>query len=243
MRRPASRPARVARAPRRCHARVLLSPRRSYAQLTQSIDAGPSAGKRASLLAERALVRMANRQYEEALVDWAAAAELVPPCGAAATAASPEQQQALEAWSADAKAGDTIAPALAMSMLGMLLHLRGNYDEAMDRYNQALYLSPSSIDVLLKRSSLWFEKENLSQARGCPLRLVAAGPDPRIRRGAWQAHADFDAALALDATHPDIYCHRGQLHMLQNELGKAISDLRKAVQLDPASVSRAAWEG
>ena len=74
MRRPASRPARVARAPRRCHARVLLSPRRSYAQLTQSIDAGPSAGKRASLLAERALVRMANRQYEEALVDWAAAA-------------------------------------------------------------------------------------------------------------------------------------------------------------------------
>ena len=50
------------------------------------------------------------------------------------------------------------------------------------------------------------------------------------------AHADFDAAIALDATHPDIYCHRGQLHMLQNELGSAISDLRQAVQLDPDSM-------
>ena len=42
-----------------------------------------------------------------------------------------------------------------------------------------------------------------------------------------QAHADFETAIALDPTHPDIYCHRGQLYMLQNELGKAIGDLRK----------------
>ena len=83
----------------------------------------------------------------------------------------------------------------------------------LTRYEQALTLEPSSIDVLLKRSSLWFEKEQLPQA-----------------------HADFDTAIRLDPSHPDIYCHRGQLHMLQNELSAAIADLRKAVKLDPASM-------
>jgi len=29
-----------------------------------------------------------------------------------------------------------VAPALALSLLGMLLHLRGNYDDAMARYEQ-----------------------------------------------------------------------------------------------------------
>jgi len=196
------------------HREVLASPRRSAAELTKALQAAALPDEeRVALLAERALVRMAGREYEEALVDWSALAQLVPPCGEGAGAGSQEQQQTLAAWTAASQAGQAVAPALAMSMLGMLLHLRGNYDDAMDRYNQALAMRPSSIDVLLKRSSLWFEKENLPQA-----------------------HADFDSAIALDAAHPDIYCHRGQLHMLQNELGKAISDLRKAVQLDPASM-------
>ena len=37
-------------------------------------------------------------------------------------------------------------------------------------------------------------------------------------------------------THPDIFCHRGQLHLLQNEFSQAVSDLRDAVRLDPGSV-------
>ena len=69
-----------------------------------------------------------------------------------------------------------VPPALGMSMLGMLLHLRGNYDEAMGRYDQALGMDPGAVDVLLKRSSLWFEKEELPKA-----------------------HADFDAAIARRA--------------------------------------------
>jgi import receptor subunit TOM70 len=69
------------------------------------------------------------------------------------------------------------------------------------------------VEVLLKRSSLWFEKEELPKA-----------------------FADFDTAIALDPKQPDIYCHRGQLHMLQQDLQKAVDDLNKSVKLDGGSV-------
>jgi len=72
---------------------------------------------------------------------------------------------------------------------------------------------PPAIDVLLKRSSLWFEKEQLAKS-----------------------FADFDAALALDDKYADTYCHRGQLHLLQEDLAKAVSDLRRSVQLDGGSI-------
>jgi len=80
-------------------------------------------------------------------------------------------------------------------------------------YNYALSLAPHAVDVLLKRASLWFEKEEMAKA-----------------------FEDFDAALKIDDTHPDIYCQRGQLHMLRNEVAKALTDLRKAKQLDGESM-------
>ena len=50
------------------------------------------------------------------------------------------------------------------------------------------------------------------------------------------AMADFERAIAADKDYPDIYCHRGQLYILQNKLGDALTDLRKAVSLDGGSV-------
>ena len=174
---------------------------------------------RAGLLVERALARMRTRQYEGAMQDWGAAVRLVSPLGddfaegggtASAPPSNKERASTLEAWSNESALP---APSLAFTMLGMFLHLRGNYDSAMACYDRALDLTPSAINVLLKRSSLWFEKEQLPKA-----------------------FADFDSALALDAEHADTYCHRGQLHMLQQDLAKAIADLKRSVQLDGASI-------
>jgi len=196
------------------HRELLATQIRTAAEIDAEIDAEGTMGGRAALLAEKALAHMAQRQYEHALGTLEAAAELLPPAGVPPAAATTEEKAAQAQWEAAAASGAAkVPPALALSLLGMLLHLRGNYDEAMGRYEQALALQPAAIDVLLKRSSLWFEKEQLPQA-----------------------HADFDAALALDPSHPDIYCHRGQLHMLQNELSAAIADLRRAAELDPGSM-------
>lgn len=196
------------------HRELLATEIRSSTEIDNEIDSEVSMGGRAALLAEKALAHMVGRQYEDALNTLEAAAELLPPAAGPAAAATTEEKAAQAAWEEAAAAGAAkVAPALALSLLGMLLHLRGNYDDAMARYEQALALEPAAIDVLLKRSSLWFEKEQLTQA-----------------------HADFDSAIRLDPNHPDIYCHRGQLHMLQNELSAAIADLRMAVKLDPGSM-------
>lgn len=179
-------------------------------------------------LCERACAHMKLRQYEAALADWGAAACEISPLGDAfanglgGTAPSEAQRaQTLSEWAAatqvdEAAAGNAaqlVCPSLCVSMLGMFLHLRGNYDDAMLCYDRALELQPSAIDVLLKRASLWFEKEQLPKA-----------------------FQDFEAALAIDGAHADIFCHRGQLHMLQQDLEKAVSDLKKAVTLDSGSI-------
>ena len=82
-----------------------------------------------------------------------------------------ERAAVLSEWNAACAAADAklppsqrASPSLCLSMVGMFLHLRGNYDEAMRCYDYALELEPKAIDVLLKRASLWFEKEQLAKA-------------------------------------------------------------------------------
>jgi len=45
--------------------------------------------------------------------------------------------------------------------------------------------------------------------------------------------ADFGLAAELDPTNPDVYHHRGQVHLLIEETNKAIVDFNKAVELAP----------
>jgi len=203
------------------HRQLLAQPApRSVAQLGKALDDATGL-QRTRLLCERARCFMRACQYELALTDWLATCAMlpvpdgtqwldgisVPPAAAA---------ELLAAWKAEAEAGGdpaAVSPAMALSMTGMFLHLRGNYAQAMSCYNYALSLQPSAVDVLLKRASLWYERDEQAQA------LV-----------------DFEAAVAVDPNNADIYCHRGQLHILQGELASALLDLRNAVALDRGSV-------
>ena len=92
------------------------------------------------------------------------------------------------------------------------------------------------------RASLFYEKQQLpqvplamlSQAVACALQRRAthdrtphASPLTRVlSRRRPKAYADFETAVAAAPTHPDIFCHRGQLHLLQNEFSQAVSRLR-----------------
>jgi import receptor subunit TOM70 len=209
----------------RSHRQLLAEPApRSVSQLGKALD-GATGLKRARLLCERARCLMRGSQYELALTDWLAVCALLPSPGQAdwldglsepPAAAPADAAELLAAWQGEAEAGGgtaLISPAMALSMTGMFLHLRGNYAPAMSCYNYALSLQPKAVDVLLKRASLWFERDDQAQAL-----------------------TDFETAVAIDPDGADIYCHRGQLHILQNELASALLDLRKAAALDPGSV-------
>jgi len=102
---------------------------------------------------------------------------------------------------------------MVLTLCGMFTHLQGKHDDAMALYDRALELHPSLVETLAMRASLFYEKQLLPKA-----------------------YADFETAVAASPTHPDIFCHRGQLHLLQNEFSQAVSDLRDAVRLDSSSV-------
>jgi len=78
--------------------------------------------------------------------------------------------------------------------------------------DRALELRPSAIDMLLKRSSLWFEKEQLAKSY-----------EDFLRRG----------ARARRQVRRHVLPPR---HLLQEDLAKAVSDLRRSVQLDGGSI-------
>ena len=194
---------------------LIRSARPSTAELTSALESAADGAARAALLVQRALGRMQAREYEDAFGDWASAVSLISALGdvdrppAAAGPSDAQRQSTLQMWSS----ADGPSPAFAMSMLGMFLHLRGNYDQAMLCYDEALKLDPKATEVLIKRSSLWFEKEQVPKA-----------------------FADFEKAIAIDPKQADIFCHRGQLHMLQQDLQKAVTDLKKSVKLDNGSL-------
>lgn len=36
-----------------------------------------------------------------------------------------------------------------------------------------------------------------------------------------QAYEDFEKAMKVNQSHPDLFCHRGQFHLLQNQFSQA----------------------
>lgn len=139
----------------RKHRELIRAKRPSVAELTASLGAADGGAPRAVLLVQRALAHMHARAYEEAMSDWAAAVALVSPLGdiGESTAAPPtaaQRESTLKEWAASKDP----PPALAVAMLGMFLHLRGNYDDAMACYDYSLELNPKATEVRIQRARL-----------------------------------------------------------------------------------------
>jgi len=75
--------------------------------------------------------------------------------------------------------------------------------------------SKVKVNALVKRASLFIQQCN----------------DPN--KDAELSFADFTTATNIEPDNPDIYHHRGQVHLLTDEINKAIVDFNKAVTLNP----------
>merc|ERR1711935_425923 len=71
------------------------------------------------------------------------------------------------------------------------------------------------VNALIKRASLYIQQ------------CKDPSKDPEL------SFADFALAQSLDPENADIYHHRGQVHLLIDELNKAMVDFNKAVALQP----------
>lgn len=102
----------------------------------------------------------------------------------------------------------------AMLLRATLALLFGDFQEALKDFN--VIINDESIDLtirsnaLIKRASLKMQMEKFEECM-----------------------EDFDSACTIDSSNPDVYFHRGQVFLLQDQLDRAIDDFDKASELLP----------
>ncbi|KAK5108692.1 hypothetical protein LTR62_008097 [Meristemomyces frigidus] len=103
--------------------------------------------------------------------------------------------------------------ALAYNMRGTFRYLKGSNTDALADLNKSLELDPALVQSYVKRASMHLEQNNREEA----------------------AH-DFELAMERNATDPDIFYHRAQLHFILSEFSAAATDYQKSIDLDPAFI-------
>jgi tetratricopeptide (TPR) repeat protein len=130
-------------------------------------------------------------------------------------------EPAIEAYTRAILAGDLEPEALAVTFnnRGVAYGELGDYDRAIQDYNQALTLRPGD------RTSI--KNLRIGYARRASAHANLGEQD--------QALADYSKAIELEPQHAPTYVRRGQLRLERNEPELAAADLRKAQELDPAN--------
>lgn len=99
--------------------------------------------------------------------------------------------------------------AFAYNMRGTFSYLKGDNEDALRDMDKSIELQPTLTQSFIKRASMHLELAN---------------PEA--------AEADFASALEQNASDPDIYYHRAQLHFIKAEFGEAAKDYQKSIDLD-----------
>lgn len=96
---------------------------------------------------------------------------------------------------------------------GVALRGLGQYERALEDYNEALSIDPRSFRAYTNRGIVYAETGQLQRAIG-----------------------DFDAAIAINPSYADAYTSRGLAKSSQGQLSGALEDFNKAINLKPSSV-------
>jgi Flp pilus assembly protein TadD len=134
-------------------------------------------------------------------------------------------EAAVAAYTRAILAGDLDPDALAVTFnnRGVAYSELGDYDRAVQDYNQALSLKPG-------------DKTAVKNLRIGHTRRAGAAAN----LGEYEAAlSDYAKAVELDPRHAPTYLRRGQLHLERGDLRAAIADLAKAKELDPAGREQA----
>jgi tetratricopeptide (TPR) repeat protein len=122
---------------------------------------------------------------------------------------------------------------------------KGEFDNAIKEYTEAIRLDASCRFAYVFRGNAWYEKKEYDRAIqdfGEALRLDPASASIYCLRGAvWaikndldRAIEDFDEAIRLDSANADAFVSRGQAWLAKNNYDQAIQDYDHAIRLDPS---------
>ena len=98
--------------------------------------------------------------------------------------------------------------------LGLDALLEGNYEIALQYFNQALSINPSLVGVIYNRASLYATMHSLDKAI-----------------------ADYNLAIELAPSYYEAYINRGVIYLEQKQDAlAAIADFTKAIEIDNTKI-------
>lgn len=101
----------------------------------------------------------------------------------------------------------------ALNIKGTFLFLKGDTEGALTCFNRSIDIDPKYVQSYIKRSSVYMEQGDIPAA-----------------------FKQFDEALAISTTNPDIFYHRGQINYICGKFEDAAKDYSQSIKLDDTFV-------
>lgn len=129
---------------------------------------------------------------------------------------------------------------------------KGDFDRAIDDYNEAIRFAPQAPVLFNNRGNAWQRKEDYDRALADYNNAIRLRPkyatafnnrgDVWLRTGKYDlAVADYDEAIRLDPKYANPYANRGFIHYFRKSFAKATQDFSAALKLDPSNAYIAIW--
>ncbi|KAI7887029.1 TPR-like protein [Lichtheimia hyalospora FSU 10163] len=101
----------------------------------------------------------------------------------------------------------------ALNIKGTFLFLKGDTEGALTCFNRSIDIDPKYVQSYIKRSSVYMEQGDVSAA-----------------------FKQFDDALSISTSNPDIFYHRGQINYICGKFEDAAKDYSQSIKLDDTFV-------
>ena len=135
--------------------------------------------------------------------------------------------------------------ALAYNNRGFAYGTRGQHDDAIQDYDQAIKLDPSDAIVYNNRGFAYSNKGQLDRAIEDYDQAIGLDPSDAtvynnrgfaysIKGQLDRAIQDYDQAIKLDPSDAIVYYNRGIAYSAKGQLDRAIQDYDQAIKLDPS---------
>ena len=127
---------------------------------------------------------------------------------------------------------------------GLAAYNKGNYEQAIARYNQAIHLNPNDALAYNGRGQAYYAQGDYDQAIANYSRAIYLEPNNAnayhkrgqayYDQGSYdQAIADYDQAIDLNPNNPLTYNSRGNAYYGRGNYNQAISNYSRALRLNP----------
>lgn len=103
---------------------------------------------------------------------------------------------------------------------------KGDYEDALKEYKEAIRLDPNYVQALLERAALYTSLSYSQKNQNDKSRLLR------------EAHADHSVLISNNPKVAEYYKKRSDTRVLLNELGDALTDLEQAIKLEPRNAQR-----